>query len=160
MVSQTQLPVVLVERVHLPEYLDTTDLVARKGGELVVSPKGRWGERLSVGFTRSLVDSLSSRSSQWLVTSSTVSGRPARWVEVEVADFGSTGDGQVILSGRWAVLDGSRGERLVAQQVALFEPIDGSGDRAMVYAMSRAVDELAQQIASAIAASPASHATP
>jgi uncharacterized lipoprotein YmbA len=95
-----------------------------------------------------------------MVTSSTTAGRPARRIEVEIADFESTGHGQVILSGRWALLDGSRGERLVAQQIALFEPIDGSGDGAVVNAMSRAVDELAQRIAAAIAASPASHAIP
>ena len=59
--SQTGLPVVEVNRIQLPDYLDTTDILERRGNQLVPSPTGRWGERLSVGITRALTASLAAR---------------------------------------------------------------------------------------------------
>ena len=40
------LPLLLLPRVSVPDYLDTTDMMIRDGqNELRVSQTGRWGER-------------------------------------------------------------------------------------------------------------------
>lgn len=148
-VPQTSMPVVVVRRVLLPDYLDTTDLVMRKGGVVVSSPTGRWAERLSVGVTRSLVAALSTRLPGLVVTAASPVGRPAREVRVDLASFESQGDGRVVLVARWVLTDGG-GKTLVAQQVSLVEPLTGAGDGAVVAAMTRAVDDLAARIAAGI----------
>ena len=44
-----------LQRVLVPDYLDTTDILLRVGThELHESTSGRWGERLSLGITRAL----------------------------------------------------------------------------------------------------------
>ncbi|WP_394365076.1 hypothetical protein [Paraburkholderia kirstenboschensis] len=42
-----------MKRVQLPDYLDTTAILERSGNRLIPSSAGWWGERLSVGMTRS-----------------------------------------------------------------------------------------------------------
>ena len=57
--SQLNSPVVELEPVRVPDYLDTTDIVTRHAGGLVVaSQSARWGERLSIGVTRAVGASL------------------------------------------------------------------------------------------------------
>jgi len=149
---QTKQPAVLVERVRLPDYLDTTDLVGRKAGELVPSATGRWAERLSVGFTRSLAESLAARLPQALVTAAAPIEHPKLLLAVEVSHFGSYPDHQVTLVARWTVIDGNSRGILLTQQTTLLEPVNGSGDPFVVAAMTRAIDDLSSQIATALAA--------
>lgn len=148
-VPQTGLPVVEVNRVELPDYLDTTDILDRRGNQLVPSPTGRWGERLSVGMTRALIASLAARLPRLLVTATPL-GRPTRQILVDVAAFESRPDHQVVLVARWNIVDGASRQVLTAEQTSLIEAIGGKGDDAIVAAMSRAVDELADRIAADI----------
>ena len=149
LVPQTRLPVVEVNRVQLPDYLDTTDILERSGNQLVPSSTSRWGERLSVGMARALVASLASRLPDLVVTATPV-GRPARQILVDVAAFESRPDRRVVLVARWTILDGATRQVLTAEQVSLVEAIEGKGDDWLVAAMSRAVDDLAGRVASGI----------
>jgi uncharacterized lipoprotein YmbA len=146
---QAGLPVVAVNHVQLPEYLDTTDILERRNNQLVPSPTGRWGERLSVGMTRALTASLAARLPRLVVTATPV-GRPTRQILVDVAAFESRPDHQVVLVARWTILDGASQQVLTAEQASLVEAISGEGDDAIVAAMSRAVDDLAGRIAAPI----------
>ncbi len=148
-VAQTGLPVVEVRRVQLPDYLDTTDLLERRGNQLVPSPTGRWGERLSVGMTRALIAALAARLPRLVVTATPL-GRPTRQILVDVAAFEARPDHQVILVARWTILDGATRQVLTAEQASLVEVIEGNGDDAIVAAMSRAVEDLAGQVAARI----------
>jgi len=142
---QTELPVVQVNRIQLPDYLDTTDILERRGNQLVPSPTGRWGERLSVGMTRALTASLAARLPRLVVTATPL-GRPTRRILVDVAAFEARPDHQVVLVARWTILDGATRQVLTAEQASLVEAIEGTGDEAIVAAMLRAVDELAGRI--------------
>jgi ABC-type transport auxiliary lipoprotein component len=52
-------PVVGLQHVQLPDYLDTTDIMThRAGGRIHASTTGQWGDRLSTGVTRTLAESL------------------------------------------------------------------------------------------------------
>jgi len=152
-IPQTTLPIVEVNRVQLPDYLDTTDILERRGNQLVPSSTSRWGERLSVGMARALIASLASRLPHRVVTATPV-GRPARQILVDVAAFEAISDHQVVLVARWTILDGATRQVLTAEQASLIEAIEGKGDDALVAAMSRAVDDLAGRVAAGIERDP------
>ncbi len=148
-IPQAGLPVVEVNRVQLPDYLDTTDILERRSNQLVPSPTGRWGERLSVGMTRALTASLAARLPHLVVTATPL-GRPTRQILVDVAAFEPRPDHHVVLVARWTILDGATRQVLTAEQASLVEAIGGEGDDAIVAAMSRAVDDLAGRVAAGI----------
>ncbi len=149
-VPQTGRPVIEVKRVQLPDYLDTTDILERRGNQLVPSPTGRWGERLSVGMTRALMASLAARLPRMVVSATPQSGRPARQILVDVAAFEPTAGHQVVLVARWTITDGAGRQILVAEQTSLVEAIEGTGDSAVVAAMSHALEDLANELAAGI----------
>lgn len=148
--SQTGLPVVQVLPVQLPDYLDTTDLLVRSGSQIIPSPTGRWGERLSVGVTRDLVASIAARLPYLTVTASPPIDRPARQVLVDIVSYEATGDRRVILLARWTITDGTRQIVMDAQQVSIAVPVASSDDAVVVAAMSDALADGAAQIAAAI----------
>jgi uncharacterized lipoprotein YmbA len=147
--SQTGLPVVEVKRIQLPDHLDTTDILERRGNQLVPSPTGRWGERLSVGITRALTASLAARLPRLVVTATPL-GRPTRQILVDVAALESRLDHHVVLVARWTILDGATRQVLTAEQASLVEAIEGTGDSAVVAAMSQGLEDLAGQLAAGI----------
>jgi len=147
--SQTRMPVVEVKRVTVPDYLDTTDIVERSGNQLIPSSTGRWGERLSLGMTRALIAALSVRLPGFVVTASPVT-RPAHQILVDVAAFEVMPDRQVVFVARWTVLGDPSPQVQEAEQTSLVEKVSGDGDGAIVAAMSKAVDDLAGQLAAEI----------
>ncbi len=149
-VAATGLPVVEVKRVQLPDYLDRTDILERRDNELVPSRTSRWSERLSVGMTRALAASLAARLPGMLVTATPAVERPAREVLVDVAAFESRADQRVVLVARWSIVDGVSRQTLSSEQTSLVETIGGTGDRAVVTAMSHAVEDLADRVAAGI----------
>lgn len=156
-VAQKGRPIVEVRRVRVPDYLDSTDIVERSGGKLIASQTGRWGERLSIGTTRALAASLASRLPNMAVVATPPIEQPARQVLVDLTAFEPVvADGKVVLAGGWTITDGSGHNVLAAEQTSLTEPLAGSGDEAIVAAMTRALDNLADQIKRAMERSSAS----
>ena len=147
---QSGLPIVELKRVQLPDYLDTTDIVERKGSELVSSSTGRWGERLSIGVNRALITSLAARLPRMVVTATPPVERPTWQILVDVAAFEARADHNVVLVAHWSIVDGARRQIHIAEETSLVEPINGTGDNAIVEAMSHVLEELAQRLAVAI----------
>lgn len=147
-VPETGCPVVELKRIRLPDYLDTTDIVERKDNQLIASTTGRWGERLSIGITSALTDSLSARLPQMVVTSTSPLGSPARQILIDVTAFEAGDDHRVVLVANWTIAD--RHRVLLMERASLVEPIVGTGDGAIVTAMSRALDSLAARLATEI----------
>ena len=154
-VSQLGQPVVEVELARLPDYLDTTDIVLGAPDDRVVASKtGRWGERLSVGVTRAIALSLAARLPEFAVTTLPPLTAPARRVRIDIDAFALRPDGNCVLTGVWAIRNGRDGDLLDKQRIALVVPISGTTDAAVVAAMSREVDTLAERIALALRAGP------
>jgi uncharacterized lipoprotein YmbA len=149
-IPQTGLPIVEIKRVQLPDYLDTTDILERRGNQLVPSPTGRWGERLSVGMTRAITVSLAARLPRMVVTAAPQAGRSAQQILVDVAAFESRPNHEVVLVARWTITDGATHRELTAQQATLVQAIEGTGDSAVVAAMSQGLEDLAGQLAAGI----------
>ena len=146
---QTALPVVQVERVQLPDYLDTRDILTKRDHQIVPSETGRWAERLSVGATRALATSLGAHLKGVVVTAQPIDP-PMLRVAIDVIGFGSTADGQVVLTARWTVTDATGQRSLAAQQATVTEPVSGASDSVVVAAMSLALEKLANRISTAV----------
>ena len=147
---QTGFPIVEVKRVRLPDYLDTTDILERRGNQLVPSLTGRWGERLSVGVTRSLTAALAARLPRMLVTATPPIERPTLRVLVDITAFEPRSDHHVVLMARWIITDGAGRRVLNAEQTSLVEVIEGTDDGAIVAGMSRVLEALADRVAAGI----------
>jgi uncharacterized lipoprotein YmbA len=140
-------PIIELRPVQVPDYLDSTDIVRREGANQVVpSPGGRWGERLSVGITRDLVATLSRRLPG--LTIETRGGyEPSRRLLVSVERFEIASDGRCALAARWR-LTSADGKGLAPSEEGAFVEMASSGsDADAAAAMTRAVDALAGQIA-------------
>jgi uncharacterized lipoprotein YmbA len=145
---QAGLPVVEIKPVAVPDYLDTTDLMVRHiDGQVVPSEAGRWGERLSAGVTRALAASLATRLTAMAVTTVPPVEQPAWQVLVDIDSFEARDDGDVVLVARWSVMDGAARQTLASERLSLAEPVAGTGDAAVVAAMTRAAERLASRIA-------------
>jgi len=149
-IVQTGLPVVQILPAQLPDYLDSTDLLVRRGNQIVPSETGQWGERLSIGVTRDLVISLAARLPNFAVTASPPLNRPQRQVIVDIASFEARADLQVVLAARWTITDGTRQTVLDTRQVSIATPVATDDDRAVVNAMSDTLTEMTNQIATSI----------
>jgi uncharacterized lipoprotein YmbA len=154
-VSELDHPIVEVERVRLPDYLDTTDIVTRlPDGRIVARPTARWGERLSVGVTRAVARGLEARLPLLAVTT-TAPLEPPRWqLLIDIESFEAEAGGQVVLTARWTVLGGSRGEQLREEKISLAAPGGQGSDTELVAAMNQLVDQLVDRIAPALDADP------
>jgi uncharacterized lipoprotein YmbA len=151
--------VIEVPPVRVPDYLDTTDLLVREGNQLVPSKTGRWAERLSVGVTRDLAASLAARLPNVSVTTAAPVEPPLRQVLVDVTNFETSANREIVLVARWTITDGAGRATLVSERTALVEPLASMNDSVVVAAMSHQVEELADRIAAAVQHSLERHPT-
>jgi uncharacterized lipoprotein YmbA len=147
-----------LERVLVPDYLDTTDILWRAGEhELKESSSGRWGERLSSGFMNALWADLAVRLPQDRVMLAGPAEKSARQIRVNVEAFDVWPDGRCVLAANWTILDRDRTVVLAAGGGTFVVPSDGSGkpsDSAVVSGMAEALRRLADSIAPAAKALP------
>ncbi len=141
-------PVIELKPVQVPDYLDSTDIVRRASANQVVSsPLGQWGERLSVGVTRDLAATLSRRLPGLTIETRASGYAPSRRLLVSVERFEIAPDGRCELAAHWR-LTSADGKIQAASEDATFVETAGSGtDAAAAAAMTRALDALAAQLA-------------
>jgi uncharacterized lipoprotein YmbA len=151
-------PRLQLQRILLPDYLDTTDLVLRSGAhELKVSPTGRWGERLSIGLTDALAAALAMRLPQDAVALDPGGERAAWRMLVDVAAFDVWPDGHCVLNASWTVLARDPAAAAVSGRGTFDIAAAGpgpAGDAAIVSAMAKAVGRLADRLAAAVDQAP------
>jgi uncharacterized lipoprotein YmbA len=149
-------PVMQLQRVLIPDYLDTTDILLRVGAhEIHESTTGRFGERLSLGITHALRSDLGSRLPLYTITLAQSAERPAREILVNVDAFEVWPTGRCVLVADWTALDVDR-RALSAADRGTFTTAAGAnaGDGAIVAAMANVVRQLADRIASTAEALP------
>jgi hypothetical protein len=137
--SQLNSPVVEVRPVRIPDYLDNKDIVVRHAGGLIVTSRNaRWGERLSLGVTRAVTNSLAARLPRLAVMSTPP--ETARWrflIDIDAFDMQSAG--RCVLVGRWSVWAESGEKQLRDERFAMSAPIDKATDAEIVAAMTQLV---------------------
>src|SRR5262249_55533545 len=141
-------PVLELKRVHVPDYLDTTDIVIRHpDGRIVARPSARWGERLSVGVTRVVAAALEARLPHVAVTTAPPTEAPRWQVLIDIDTFEAQAGGPSVVAGRWSLREGRGGQRLRDEKFALSAPVGQDSDQALVAAMTRQIDQLVERIA-------------
>ncbi len=151
-------PELQLQRVLVPDYLDTTDLLLRVGThEIRESSTGRFGERLSVGITHALRSDLAVRLPLDSITLAHPAEESARQILVTVNEFDVWQNGRCVLTANWSILGADRRGVLTADRGTFITAPAGDGisnDAATVSAMADAVRQLADRIASTIQALP------
>ncbi|HXP95470.1 MAG TPA: PqiC family protein [Telmatospirillum sp.] len=145
--SETGLPIAELKTVSIPDYLDSTDILRRTGpNEITASPTGQWGERLSRGLTDALASALSKRLPDLVVTTAPTATPAHRiFVDIESLDIGT--EGRCLLEGRWRITDDNRQNSSTNGQGLFSETAASIDDSAVVMALTRIVDQLAEQVA-------------
>ncbi|WP_299655615.1 PqiC family protein [uncultured Jannaschia sp.] len=154
--TYTDQPVIEVKPVLVPEYLDVTELLVRYPDNRVAPvPDARWGERLSMGATRSLSLDLARRVTGVIITATAPTDPSEGQILVEFETFEARADGVVVLVARWRLLDRRSGDILASERVTLRElypvPRETAVEGAeVVSAMTRLIQQLADRIATQI----------
>jgi uncharacterized lipoprotein YmbA len=141
--------VIELQRILIPDYLDTSDILLRVGAhEIHESATGRFGERLSLGVTHALRSDLAARLPQYTVALAQFSGRPARQIVVTVDAFDTWPTGRCVLAADWTILDADKKTLLSAGRGTFTSVAPGinPGDAAIVAAMADSVRQLADRI--------------
>ncbi len=150
--SETGLPIVELKTVSVPDYLDSTDILRRTGSnEVVPSPTGRWGERLSLGITDALASALSRRLPKLVITT-TPASEPARRIFVDVERIDISAGGQCLVAARWRITGADGQATSTSKRGTFSETAASADDPAVAAAMTRVVDQLADQIAATMEA--------
>jgi uncharacterized lipoprotein YmbA len=142
---------IVIRRVHLPDYLDTTDILLRDGSnEVKVSATGQWGERLSRGLTRALAADLGASMPSYEVLLE-ASSSAQRQVLINVNALDLWPDGRCAIAASWTILDHAA-PHAAASGSGRFDSspsggLMGDGDARLVDAVARAVGKLADAIA-------------
>ncbi len=143
-----------VEVVALPAYLDTTDILLRRGSHRLESmPLGHWGERLSLGITHALAADLADKLPLYRVVLHRSEAPATRLLRVNVDTFDVFPDGHCVLVADWAIAEKSRGSPPVPGQGTFATPplAQAKPDvAALVAAMSLAVAALADGVVSTL----------
>ncbi len=138
--------------INLPAYLDRTEVVTRTGpNEMKVSENNRWAEPLTATFNRTLTEDLSRLLGPrqiiqfpWYATN-----EPDFQIEIVVYRFETDAKGEALLAGKWTIRDPRDQKMLYSSDMNIKEPA-GSGDQAGAAALSQALGQLSQEVATTI----------
>lgn len=139
--------------VEIPDYLDRPEIVSRDTSNgLSLAEYDRWAGDLRNDIARILAERLSAQLPQERVF--ILTGRrstPADYhIAVQVRRFEPVPGESIWLKAQWAVTEKSGQSVLLRRDSDLREPISGQGYPQTVAAMSRAVDNLGQEMAAAL----------
>ncbi len=152
--DETGLTHIELKTVTVPDYLDTTEIMRRAASnELVVSPTGQWGERVSAGITHALAIDLARRLPNSVIEIRGASESPRRLI-VDVERFEIGEDGRCVLAARWRVTPSIDKGDQESRRGTFIEEAGSNTDAAAAVAMTSAIDQLARQIAVTVLASP------
>jgi len=142
--------------VVLPPYLDRPQIVSRPDpNRLALAEFDRWAEPLASGFSRVLVENVSSLLGTERVVllpwkhASNVKYR----VAVNVIRFDGLPGKQASLTARWTVFGADGNELVPMRRSSILVKTQGSGFAGLTAAMSEAVASLGREIATVIRAS-------
>lgn len=145
-------PLIAVGPIDLPDYVRRAQILTLADAvEYRASATGRWAEPVEPAVARVIVENLASALGTGQVAS--LGAAPAGdrlQVTLQITDFVATDAGEVRLGVFWRVLS-SDGRRLLAgARFAHREPLVGSGDAAVVNAMSKALAALTPDLVTAL----------
>ncbi|MCI2007529.1 MAG: PqiC family protein [Acetobacter peroxydans] len=110
---------VAVSNVVIPDYLDSQDMVVRRGEEIVRSPRSRWATRLSIGITDLIANEMASFHPSMLITDQPLADAAMLRVQVDISRFDVDMNGQATLDAHWAILPADPHKPLIRNRTHL-----------------------------------------
>lgn len=145
--------VVVIEPVMVASYLNSNALVYQNSPvNLQLTRMHQWAEALDQQLTRNLQAHLSVLLTDWRVTQQVSSPGDSR-LTVQVTQFHTTAEGQVLISGQAHLLTGSEVKQLPFE---LQLPVSGDGYDEVVKTLGEGWAQVASQIATLMSESHAS----
>ena len=136
--------------LELPDYLDRPQIVTReKLNELNIDEFHRWGGELKSTMERIMAQNLSyllNSERIWLYPWS-ANAQVRYQVRFDVLRMDGALGEQALVRARWEILQEEGGRTLGSRLSTRIEPVDGPGYRALVAAQSRALADIAREIA-------------
>ncbi|CCG42967.1 PqiC family protein [Magnetospirillum molischianum] len=149
--------VIELKPVLIPDHMDTTDFLLRTGiNELSRSTTAIWGERLSIGITRTLASALATRLPSVRFAVSPSATRPARRIFVDIAVLEIRRGGACTVGAHWTVsaLGAESGPQSafapVGAEATVTTVAEGASDESVVVALTHAIDQIADRIAATL----------
>ena len=142
-------PVLTVDPVLIPDYLDNQDMIIRKGGLLDRSPNSRWASRLSRGITDLMTAQLSQAKPSIFITSHPSTATPATRLSVVITRLDITSEGHGTLEADWSFIP-SEEQKPIVRHRAVFSTQGQSTTDAGNAALTHS---LVEQLSTAISAS-------
>jgi uncharacterized lipoprotein YmbA len=143
-----------VRRVELAKYLDRPEIVRYSDPyQLSMSEYVRWGEGLGDMVTRVLVQDLAQRlprSQPYAASGPLTLPAPNVTIEINIDRFEPDPSGAVVLAAQWVAHRERSGDRIQSEQIRV--TLGSNDTTAQVAAMSDALGQLADRIASGLAA--------
>lgn len=112
-------PVIEVDPLTLPDYLDTVDILLRKGNVLERSSGARWASRLSILATGLLTSQLATRAPDALVTDQWKGTAPDYRILVQVTSLDVTSAGVASLNAYWQIIPRDRQLQIVRDRTQI-----------------------------------------
>lgn len=138
--------VIVVDRVSLPDYLDTQDILIRRGQVFDRSQSGRWVSRLSVSATDLLRARLASRRPGALVTESVPAGMPDYEISVHVEELDVASTGAAVMRADWQIIPRDTTKRIVRDRIQIALHGSVASDERIVTLEGQLFDRLAAGI--------------
>jgi uncharacterized lipoprotein YmbA len=138
--------------VHIPPDLDRREMVSMKGENSVeISSTNRWAAELDIMIRNILAEDLEARLPRGkLILPEAPAPDGAGTLVVTLTEFGRDAKGEVKLDGSWSLLSGQTGASILRREFHLNGGAAPGAD-ATAAAMSRALGELASQMAATLA---------
>lgn len=138
--------IIVVDRVYLPDYLDTQDLIIRRGNVLDRSQTGRWASRLSMSATDLLTAKLAMRRPDALVTDGVRTAVPDYEITVDVSRLDVSSAGQGVMDADWQIIPRADTKHIVRDRVRVTLEGSVASDKGIVGLESRLFERLAASI--------------
>jgi uncharacterized protein len=139
-------PVIEVGRVNLPEYLDSQDLIVRRGDVLERSSTGRWATRLSIAATDLLTTQLTMRLPDAWVTDQPQARPPDYRLMLHIDRLDITGSGTGIVEADWELVPRGAAGVVVRRRIQFSMHGAVGTDEAVVHFERQLLDRLASEI--------------
>lgn len=139
-------PVIVIDRVSLPGYLDTQDLVVRRGVVLERSLTGRWASRLSVGATDLVTNLLGMRRPDALVINTSPAGQSDYEISIHIGTLDVTSSGTAVVVADWQIVPRATRGPIVRDQIRFTMQGSVANDRSIVRLQTRLFERLASAI--------------
>ncbi|HVJ52873.1 MAG TPA: PqiC family protein [Aliidongia sp.] len=139
-------PIVEVRRVALPDYLDTQDIVVRRGNQIDRSSEGRWSSRLSIGATDLIAARLAALRPDMLVTGQPQVTPPSFRLAIDISRLDVSASGTVALEANWTIVPKGEDLPITHGRASLSEEGAVATDEEVVALTDAILDRLAGRI--------------